>query len=43
MEYYVAKEGILSISTIRRNKIPDCKLSSEKIMMKKIEAIQKNT
>lgn len=32
---YLAKEGILSLGTIRRNRIPDCKLSTEKLMMKK--------
>lgn len=32
---YLAKEGILSLGTVRRNRIPDCKLSSEKIIMKK--------
>ncbi|XP_067142488.1 piggyBac transposable element-derived protein 2-like [Centruroides vittatus] len=32
---YLAKEGILSLGTIRRNRIPDCKLSSEKLIMKK--------
>lgn len=33
---YLAKEGILSVGTIRRNRIPDCKLSLEKLMMKKV-------
>ncbi|CAK1582202.1 unnamed protein product [Parnassius mnemosyne] len=32
---YLAKEGILGLGTIRRNRIPDCKLSSEKEIMKK--------
>lgn len=32
---YLAKEGILSLGTIRRNRIPDCKLSSEKVILKK--------
>ncbi|XP_023217348.1 piggyBac transposable element-derived protein 2-like [Centruroides sculpturatus] len=32
---YLAKEGILSLGTIRRNRIPNCKLSSEKLIMKK--------
>ena len=32
---YLAKEGILSLGTVRRNRIPDCKLSTEKIIMKK--------
>lgn len=32
---YLAKGGILSLGTIRRNRIPDCKLTSEKLMQKK--------
>ncbi|XP_063634940.1 piggyBac transposable element-derived protein 3-like [Cydia splendana] len=32
---YLVKEGILSLGTIRRNRIPDCKLSSEKVIKKK--------
>lgn len=32
---YLAKEGILSLGTIRRNRIPDCKLPTEKEVMKK--------
>ncbi|CAK1599313.1 unnamed protein product [Parnassius mnemosyne] len=33
---YLGKEGILGLGTIRRNSIPDCKLSSEKEIMKKV-------
>ncbi|XP_045509387.1 piggyBac transposable element-derived protein 2-like [Colias croceus] len=32
---YLAKEGIHSLGTIRRNRIPDCKLQPEKILLKK--------
>lgn len=32
---YLAIEGIFSVGTIRRNRIPNCKLPSEKEMMKK--------
>ncbi|GBP23219.1 PiggyBac transposable element-derived protein 1 [Eumeta japonica] len=32
---YLAKVGILSLGTVRRNRITDCKLLSEKIIMKK--------
>lgn len=32
---YLANEGIFSVGTIRRNRIPNCKLTSEKEMMKK--------
>ncbi|XP_049310850.1 piggyBac transposable element-derived protein 3-like [Bactrocera dorsalis] len=32
---YLAKEGILALGTIRRNRIPDCKLSTEKAIVKK--------
>lgn len=32
---YLAKEGIHSLGTVRRNRIPDCKLTPEKTMMKK--------
>lgn len=32
---YLAKEGILSLGTIRRNRIPDCKLPQDKEISKK--------
>ncbi|KAI8432777.1 hypothetical protein MSG28_013736 [Choristoneura fumiferana] len=32
---YLAKQGILALGTIRRNRIPDCKLPSEKVIKKK--------
>ncbi|CAG4964815.1 unnamed protein product, partial [Parnassius apollo] len=32
---YLAKEGIYSLGTVRRNRIPDCKLQQEKEIMKK--------
>lgn len=32
---YLAKEGILSLGTVRRNRIPDCKLPADKEVMKK--------
>ncbi|XP_036345520.1 uncharacterized protein LOC118754739 [Rhagoletis pomonella] len=32
---YLANEGILGLGTIRRSRIPDCKLSTEKAIMKK--------
>ena len=31
---YLAKEGILSLGTVRRNRIPDCKLPTEKVVKK---------
>lgn len=32
---YLSKKGILSLGTVRRNRIPDCKLPTDKIMSKK--------
>lgn len=32
---YLAKEGILSLWKVRRNRIPDCKLPADKEVMKK--------
>lgn len=32
---YLAKEGIMSLGTVRRNRIADCKLPTEKEIMKK--------
>ncbi|XP_045453772.1 piggyBac transposable element-derived protein 3-like [Melitaea cinxia] len=32
---YLAKNGVLSLGTVRRNRIPDCKLPAEKEMSKK--------
>ncbi|XP_045445825.1 piggyBac transposable element-derived protein 2-like [Melitaea cinxia] len=32
---YLGKEGILSLGTVRRNRIPDCKLPADKEVMKK--------
>ena len=31
---YLAKKGILSLGTVRRNRIPDCKLPTEKVINK---------
>ncbi|XP_029348686.1 piggyBac transposable element-derived protein 3-like [Acyrthosiphon pisum] len=31
---YMAKKGILTLGTVRRNRIPNCKFPSEKIMLK---------
>lgn len=33
---YLAKEGIHSLGTIRRNRIPDCKLLPKKVILKKL-------
>lgn len=35
LQYYMAKQGIFSIGTVKRNRVPGCKLTADKEMSKK--------